>query len=146
MNDHPPPSPTSDMPPAPSSGGGIGHGFALALGGVVLAVWVAMMTVSVRQAALPDDTDGLVLAVFRPGTPDHEAFGAMVRAGGEPVRATWLGFAWVARGREAGFVGRLKSEGALGALGEIPLGPTLGGCSAEPVDSKKMASVRLQPQ
>lgn len=129
---------------AASPGNGMGHGFALALFGVVVAVWLGAMAVSLKQAALPAETDGLVLAVFRPGTSDHEAFGAMVRAGGEPVRATWLGFAWVARGREPGFVGRLNAEGALGAFGEVPLGPTLGGCAAEPMDGAKLASVKLQ--
>lgn len=122
----------------------MGHGLALALFGVVVTIWLGAMAVSLKQAALPAETDGMVLAVFRPGTTDHEALGAMVRAGGEPVRATWLGFAWVARGREPGFVGRLTTEGALGAFGEIPLGPTLGGCAAEPVDGAKLASVKLQ--
>lgn len=123
----------------------LGHGLALAFGGVVLAVWLGVMTVSLRQAALPEETDGMVLAVFPPGTPDDAAFNAMVRAGGEPVRATWLGFAWVARGREAGFVGRLKDEGAVAAFGELPVGPALGGCAVVSTDHARAEIHKLRP-
>lgn len=124
---------------------GLGHGFALAFFGVVLAVWLGLMTVSLRQAALPEETDGMVLAVFPLGTPDDAAFSAMVRAGGEPVRPTWLGFAWVARGREAGFVGRLKDEGAVAAFGELPVGPALGGCAVVAHDDKRAEIHKLRP-
>ncbi|RJF82147.1 hypothetical protein D3877_18985 [Azospirillum cavernae] len=128
---------------APSSLGS-GHGLAIAFFAVVLAVWAAVMAASLRQAALPDDTDGLMLAVFHPGASEDDAFRAMVAAGGEPVRSTWLGFAYVARGREPGFVGRLKAQGALAAFGELPVGPTLGGCAAMPVDVAKIAATKLQ--
>lgn len=124
---------------------GLGHGFAIALFGVTVAVWLGLMAVSLRQAALPEETDGMVLAVFPPGTPDDEAFSAMVRAGGEPVRPTWVGFAWVARGRDAGFVGRLKDEGALAAYGELPVGPALGGCAVVSVDDKRQEIYKLRP-
>ena len=123
---------------------GSGQGLAIAFFAVVLAVWAGMMGVSLRQAALPEETDGLMLAVFHPGTSENDAFNAMVRAGGEPVRSTWLGFAWVARGLEPGFVGRLKAEGAIAAFGELPVGPTLGGCAAMPVDMEKIAAMKLQ--
>ncbi|HEY0832272.1 MAG TPA: hypothetical protein VGE72_00060 [Azospirillum sp.] len=116
---------------------GSGHGFALAFGGVIVAVWLALMAVSLNEAALPPETDGTVLAVFPPGTTDEAAFTAMVRAGGEPVRPTWLGFAWVARGADAGFVGRLKSQGAVAAFGELPVGPALGGCAVMVEEDKR---------
>ncbi len=132
-------------PTAPSSSSpGTGHGLAVAFFAVVLVVWAGMMGLSLRQAALPEETDGLMLAVFRPGTTEVEAFGAMVQAGGDPVRSTWLGFAWVTRGLEPGFVGRLKRQGAIAAFGELPVGPALGGCAAMPVDSAKIAATRLQ--
>lgn len=134
----------TDAPSPSSSPLGSGHGLAVAFFAVVLAVWAGVMGVSLRQAALPEETDGLMLAVFHPGTSEADAFTAMVRAGGEPVRSTWLGFAYVARGLEPGFVGRLKAEGALAAFGELPVGPTLGGCAAMPVDTAKIAATRLQ--
>lgn len=134
----------TDTPSPPSSSLGSGHGLAVAFFAVVLAVWAGAMGVSLRQAALPEETDGLMLAVFHPGTSEADAFTAMVRAGGEPVRSTWLGFAYVARGLEPGFVGRLKAEGALAAFGELPVGPTLGGCAAMPVDTARIAATKLQ--
>lgn len=126
------------------SGHGPGHSLAVAFFAIVLVVWTGLMGLSLRQAALPNETDGLVLAVFRPGTSETDAFRAMVQAGGEPVRATWLGFAWVARGLEPGFVGHLKQQGAIAAFGELPVGPTLGGCAAMPVDNAKIAATKLQ--
>jgi len=134
----------TDAPSPSSSSLGSGHGLAVAFFAVVLAVWAGVMGISLRQAALSEETAGLMLAVFHPGTSEADAFTAMVRAGGEPVRSTWLGFAYVARGLEPGFVGRLKAEGALAAFGELPVGPTLGGCAAMPVDTAKIAATRLQ--
>ncbi|PWC31423.1 hypothetical protein [Azospirillum sp. TSO35-2] len=139
MTGNPSPPSSAPLPASP-----ISHGLAAALFAGVLAVWMALMGLSLQRAALPESTDGMMLAVFRPGTSDAEALGAMVRAGGEPVRSTWLGFAWVARGLEPGFVGRLKAEGALAAFGELPVGPTLGGCTATPVDAAKIAATKLQ--
>jgi hypothetical protein len=122
---------------------GHGHGLALVLAGTVVAVWAGLMTLSLAQARLPADAAGLVLAAFPPGMPDSEAFAAVVRAGGEPVRTTWLGFVWVARGGEKGFVGRLLEAGAIAAFSELPAGPGLGGCAVGSVDM--MLSPLLRP-
>jgi hypothetical protein len=121
-----------------------GHSFAVVLAGAVLAVWLAVMAVALRDAALPDATDGMVLAVFPPGTSEHDAFAAMVRAGGQPLRNTGLGFAWVAWGPAVGFVGRLKAEGAWAAFGELPVGPVLAGCFPGPLDGGAPTAVRLR--
>ena len=104
-----------------------GHRIALLLGGAVLAVWTGFMALALNHAALPPESDGMVLAVFPPGTPETAGFAALVRAGGEPVRQTWLGFAWIARGEGEGFVGRLHREGALAAYGSILRSPRRGG-------------------
>ncbi|MGQ9371517.1 hypothetical protein [Azospirillum sp. ST 5-10] len=129
--------------PAPAAPAG--HGVALALGAAVLAAWLGAMALALREAALPPETGGTVLAVFPPGTPGDAAFAAVVRAGGEPVRQTWLGFAWVARGREPGFVGRLNGEGVVAAYGELPVGPQLGGCAAVSADVRRPGVYRLRP-
>jgi hypothetical protein len=42
---------------SPSSG----HGLALLLAGAVLAAWVGVMALSLKQASLPPETDGLVV-------------------------------------------------------------------------------------
>ncbi|WP_245593354.1 hypothetical protein [Azospirillum halopraeferens] len=131
--------------PAPAVPRPAGHGMALALGAGVLAVWLGAMAFVLREAALPPETDGTVLVVFPPGTPDGRAFAAVVEAGGRPLRQTDVGFAWVARSDEPGFVGRLEAAGALGAFGELPIGPQLGGCMAVNADTGGPQTYRLQP-
>jgi hypothetical protein len=101
------------------------------------------MAVTLRQAALDGEAGGTVLAVFPPGMSDDEAFAAVLRAGGRPVRKTWMPFAWVAQGDEPGFVRRLEEQGALASYGEMPLGPALGGCAVVSLDDKR--PVRFQP-
>lgn len=123
--------------PSSSSSSGFGHGFALALGALVLAAWVAVMGVSLKQAALEEEAGGTVLAVFPPGLPAGDAFAAVIRAGGEPLRQTWIPFAWVVRAEGDGFVGRLKQAGALTAFGELPVGPALGGCAVVSLDDQR---------
>jgi hypothetical protein len=89
------------------------------------------MALSLRQASLP---------------PEADAFVAVVRAGGEPARPTWLGFAWVAHSPDSGFVGRLEREGALAAFGELPLAPVvLVGCAVMSVDDRRPSAYRSWP-
>jgi hypothetical protein len=107
-----------------------GHGLAAVLAAAVLVVWLGLMVVSWRAAALPPQASGTVLAVFPPRHSEADIFAAILRAGGRPVRATWLGFAWIAHGDEPGFVANLRTEGAVGAFDDVPLGPSLGGCAA----------------
>jgi hypothetical protein len=121
-----------------------GHGLALLLAGAVLAAWAGLMTLSLARARLPAEAKGLVLAAFPPGTPGSEAFAAVLRAGGQPVRPTWLGFVWVARSDEDGFVGRLMESGAFAAFSELPAGPGLGGCAVLSADSRRVLTP-LQP-
>jgi hypothetical protein len=115
-----------------------GHGLALLLAGAVVAAWVGVMALSLRQASLPPETDGLVLVAFPPGTSDADAFAAVVRAGGEPIRPTWLDFVWLVHGGTGGFVGRLEREGALAAFGELSFVAVLGGCAAVSVDDRHL--------
>ena len=117
-----------------------GHRLALLLAGGVLVLWTGLMALMLGQAQLPATASGLVLAAFPPGTPPEQAFAAIVRADGEPVRPIWLGFVWVAYGRDGGFVGRLKGEGALAAFGELSLVPVLGGCAVVSTDDRSLSS------
>ncbi len=106
------------------------HGIALGLAAGVLAVWLALMSVGLRDAEVEPDATGTVLATFPVGANQDDVFAAIIHAGGRPMRRTWLGFAWVASGTDAGFAGRLKENGATGVYREMPLGPSLGGCAA----------------
>lgn len=83
----------------------------------------------VHAAALGPNASGIMLAIFEPGTSEEDIFDKILRAGGNPVRNTWLPFVWVAAG-ESGFAGRLAQQGAIGAYGELPFAPSVAGCLA----------------
>jgi len=64
----------------------------LALGlflSLLLAALVATV-IAVRASALPDEASGKMLAVFDPRLDEQGMFAALVRAGGRPLRRTWL--------------------------------------------------------
>jgi hypothetical protein len=87
-----------------------GHGLAATLAAVVFVIWLGLMAVSWRAAALPPQATGTVLAVFPLRHTEGQIFSAILRAGGKPVSTTWLGPAWSAHGDEVGFVGKLRAE------------------------------------
>ncbi|MGI9464155.1 MAG: hypothetical protein ACR2OM_09455 [Aestuariivirgaceae bacterium] len=102
------------------------------------------MALSMRAAALPAEASGTVLAVFPPSAKSDEVFASLVRAGGKPLRETWLPFVWVVSSDQPGFAGRLKAEGAIGAYGEMPVSPQLAGCFAF-ADAKVVELFQLRP-
>ena len=107
-----------------------GHRLALGLFAGVILLWLAIMAVVMRHAALPADAAGPMLVVFEPGTDADEAFTRLVAAGATPVGPTAFGFIWMVSGGEPGLAGRLRDQGALGAYAELPLSPTVAGCFA----------------
>lgn len=107
-----------------------GHRAALAFFAAVLAVWLGVMAVVMRDAALPAEAGGTMLAVFEPGTPQDEIFARLTLAEARPIRPTALGFIWIVAGDAPGLAGRLKQQGALGAYRDLPISPTLAGCFA----------------
>lgn len=107
-----------------------GAGPALALMTGVVVLWLAVLALILRAAALGPEEPGKVLVVFPPGTAPAEAFSAIVAAGGEPVRAALGDWVWVAHSEADGFVGRLETHGALAAFRGAPAGLALAGCFA----------------
>lgn len=107
-----------------------GHRLAISLFLSVLAIWIAVMAVLMRQASLPHEASGLMLAVFEPGTPPDDIFAKLTIAGARPIRETAFGFIWVVAGDEPGLAGRLAGQGAIGAYRELPLNPSIAGCFA----------------
>ena len=107
-----------------------GHRLALTLFVAVLAVWLAAMAIIMRQAALPPEASGTMLAVFEPGQPEDAIFASLTRANARVVRPSGLGFIWVVSSEEAGLAGRLVQEGAIGAYRDLPISPTIAGCFA----------------
>jgi hypothetical protein len=121
-----------------------GHRFAAAFGGIVLVVWLIVMAVMMRQAALPPEAPGPLLAVFEPGMSEDEMFARIIAANGKPLRGTWLGFVWIVQGEETGLAGRLEAQGAIGTYSELPFNASLAGCFAF-ADAKAAGAFSLRP-
>jgi hypothetical protein len=101
---------------------------ALAIMLAVVGLWLAVVVVIVRAAALAPDDAGKVFVLFAPGTAPAAAFAAIVDAGGAPIRSALGSWGWIAHDNVAGFVGRLESRGALAAFRGAPAGLSLVGC------------------
>ncbi len=107
-----------------------GHKFALVAFTTVIAMWLVVMAVLMRQSALAPEASGTMLTVFNPGITTDQAFAAITTAGGRPIRQTSFGFIWVVGGDETGLAGNLRKQGALGSYRELPISPTIAGCFA----------------
>lgn len=92
------------------------------------AIYLGAVLLALRALVLPAEESGRLFVLFPPGISQTAAFGAIVAAGGEPIRAVIGGFGWAAHAPDAGFVARLESEGALAAFREAPAGLPLLGC------------------
>lgn len=95
-----------------------------------MSIWLVFMSAAIYASALPDDRSGIMLVVFHPGTSGASTFANIIQAGGNPVRRAGLDFIWTVQSNSAGFVGRLKRQGAIVALEEFPFSPQLAGCFA----------------
>jgi hypothetical protein len=107
-----------------------GHKLALGLFVSILMIWIVVMAIVMRQAALPREAAGPMLAVFEPGTPQDEIFARLTRADARILKPSALGFIWVVDGDEPGLAGRLADQGAIGAYRDLPITPTIAGCFA----------------
>ena len=118
-----------------------GHRLAITFFLGVIAIWIAVMAVVMRHAALSPDASGIMLAVFEPGTSQDTIFASLTRAGARPIRPSAFGFIWIVAGDEPGLAGNLMREGAVGAYRDLPLSPTIAGCFA--LADAKMADYLL---
>lgn len=121
-----------------------GHKFAAVFGGLVLVIWLIVMAVMMRQAALPPEASGPLLAVFEPGMSENDMFARIIAADGKPLRGTALGFVWVVAGDGAGLAGRLEAQGAIGTYAELPFNASLAGCFAY-ADAKAAEAFAFRP-
>jgi hypothetical protein len=92
------------------------------------AIYLAAVGLALRALVLPAEESGRLFVLFPPAISESAAFAAIVTAGGEPIRPVIGGFGWAAHGPGEGFVGRLRSEGAIAAFREAPAGLPLMGC------------------
>ena len=121
-----------------------GHKLAIGLfAGILLAAGLAMAATMLAGRA-SDEEAGTLLAVFPPSTRPNSVFGKIILAGGKPIRPTWVNGTWVVHGDEAGFAGRLKAQGAIGAYRNSPVLPQLAGCFAY-VDAKTVEMFAIRP-
>lgn len=107
-----------------------GHRLALGIFLGVLALWIVVMALVVRQSALPPEASGAMLAVFNPGLGEDDVFNRLMRAEARPIRDTAFGFIWVVTSDEPGLAGRLAGQGAIGTYRDLPISPTIAGCFA----------------
>ena len=106
------------------------HRFAVGFFAAVFAVWALVMVLLVRNAALPADASGIMLAVFEPRIAETQALHIIAAAQGKIVKQSGLGFAWLVQSDEPGLAGRLIAGGAIGAYRELPIPIELAGCLA----------------
>ena len=107
-----------------------GHRLAIGFLLAILAIWLVVMAAIMRDAALPPEASGVMLAVFEPGTAEDTIFAKLTTANARPIRPTAFGFIWIVSGDGPGLAGRLRENGAIGAYRELPISPTIAGCFA----------------
>ena len=111
----------------------VDHGLPLILLATTLVFWAGFMTWVIRDAMLTDAASGTVVAVFPPVRAAQENYSSILRAEGFIVQNTWFDNIWVVRSERAGFVGRLKVQGAWTAFTANAFQPVvLGGCFLAP--------------
>ncbi|BBK45387.1 hypothetical protein STVA_54070 [Allostella vacuolata] len=109
------------------------HRLALGLAGGVLALWAAAAALLLALAALPPDRSGTVAVLFPPTADPMHALAAIAAADGRLVRATFLPNLVVADSDAPGFVGRLRTAGAIAAYPPLDIGfAMIGGCTGLP--------------
>ncbi len=106
------------------------HRFAILFFAIVIAVWLGVMFLLMRQSALAPESTGTMLVVFEPGTDKDKAFAAITQSGATPIRETSFGFIWIVNGTEPNQSARLTQHGALGTYRELPISPVIAGCVA----------------
>ncbi|MCP5419059.1 MAG: hypothetical protein H6970_01020 [Gammaproteobacteria bacterium] len=110
-----------------------GHRHAALLLLAVLAAWSLLLGLALWQLRLNDEQAGKVVVLFPPAWDAQTHFERTLRAGGLVVGQAPLANLWVVYSEQAGFVGRLKDQGAWIAFQPAPFAiVTLGGCFSGP--------------
>ncbi len=110
-----------------------GHRLAFGFFAAVVIAWAAAFAVTLRQAELPPEADGRVIAVFPFGWNGEVSTAAALRTEGRLVRETWLPNILEVASDQPGFAGRLQQNGAIGVYRAQPFSLfTLAGCTGLP--------------
>jgi hypothetical protein len=86
-----------------------GHGTASALFAGILLVWLSGFALFMHLGRISPEQSGTVLAVFPPSIHEDQAFAKITRAGGRPIRPTWMPGTWVTHGDDPGYAGGLEA-------------------------------------
>lgn len=105
-----------------------GHAFAVMFAGAAVAVWALAMLLTLTTSG-GRDASGRRLVMFAPGTPEDEALAAISRAEARPIGQTRVPFVWLVDTTADGGP-RLRAEGAIAVLRDVPLMVTMAGCAA----------------
>ena len=116
------------------------HRLALGLFLSLLAAALLAMGVAVRASALPNQASGKMLAVFDPRLDEQAMFAALVRAGGRPLRRTWLSAVWVVAGDAPGFAGSLRRAARSAPMAGCRSRPSLPAALCRCVDTRGLGA------
>ncbi|WP_341915735.1 hypothetical protein [Ferrovibrio terrae] len=113
-----------------------GHRLALGLLLGVTLVWLLLLGWTIRQAVLPPEASGRVIAVYPFGWDGTASLAAALGTEARLVRQTWLGNALELASDDPGFAARLRQNGAIAVFRAQPLTLfTLAGCTGMPPQS-----------
>ena len=94
----------------------------------LVGLWAFGMLAVFEVADTPDETSGMLLAVYPPGYSEVQTFAALTTADASPVRRFGFETVWIANDPAPGLAGRLRETGALWVFDQSPLGTELAGC------------------
>lgn len=97
----------------------LGHAFALKLAGVIVGVWLLLLSFALYQAALPPEGSGIVIAVFPPGTDSTTVANAAAAGGARILSTTWFDNMLIVEDAAVGFSGRLRDAGAIAVFRNV---------------------------
>lgn len=110
-----------------------GHRLALGFFAAVAVAWAVAFGLTLRQAELPAEESGRVIAVYPFGWDGQAATAAALGTEARLVRQTWLPNILELASDEPGFVARLQAKGAIGVYRAQPFSLfTLAGCTGMP--------------
>jgi hypothetical protein len=105
------------------------HRFALRLLAWIAGIWLAVLALLLKAAALPPEASGTVIVVFPTDTAVAEAVAASAAAGAKLVSPSWFDNLLVVADETPGLAGRLKEQGALAVFENMTFaGFSFAGC------------------
>ena len=110
-----------------------GHRLAFGFFAAIVIAWAAILAVTLKQAELPPEAAGRVVAVYPFGWSGQASAAAALHTEASLVRETWLPNILEVASQQPGFAGRLQQNGAIVVYRAQPFSLfTLAGCTGLP--------------